>query len=265
MSDGGAVSPDALKWLDPWLSKAKDLFVLIPALHIFCCFVYLFFYYYSFGNGLIYFASPTEVFSVSLAEVAPLYLFGGLGLIIGAWSYQTDDQIESRHSKAGARVAKGLKYSQHAFVGLLALALLVVGAVSSMIEGYIFWFLMIFPLVLLFASSLSAFAVHKGLTVNAIMPIFWLSFAFISVSLNGLEDGQYASLVRVELDSISGPRCHEKVILKDDADSFLAVDKDNNRLIVDKECATKFKVIDGTESRKIELNPFAVIAKSFSD
>jgi hypothetical protein len=63
--------------------------------------VYLFTYHAGFGNGLSLFASPTDVFSVSLSDVAPGYIFALIGVALGYFALPSKKLEAATH--AGGR------------------------------------------------------------------------------------------------------------------------------------------------------------------
>ena len=229
------------------IGDVKEWLVIIPAVHLFACFVYLFFYYYSFGHGLARFASPTEVFSVSLSEVALIYLFGGIGFLLGRWSHQTDEEIDQRYSEnAAAAVRKANIWETRLLFGLAALSL-IFGFIASYLHSYIFWYAFTLPVGLSFVAILSKFSVKQQLPPTAILVGLGLAVAMTLITFRGLADGQEAAHLTVKKFE-QQPTCGKFVILKDVSDDFLAVDQENNRLIIDDNCEEKFRVIDAADN-----------------
>jgi hypothetical protein len=68
--------------------RVKDALLIVPGFHLATCLIYLFFYHSAFGGGLAYFAEPADIFSVSLADVAPAYVWLGLGLILSHFAFR---------------------------------------------------------------------------------------------------------------------------------------------------------------------------------
>ena len=222
-----------------------------------------FFYYYSFGRGLIYFASPTEVFSVSLAEVAPLYLFGGVGMAIGIWSYESDEEITERYSEKSARVVKKVKTWHRFGIILFALVLFVIGVLASVLSGYIFWHLFLIPAALVFAWLSGAYISTKGLAPSILWLVYGVGSALIAICLNGLSDGQSAAKNDFSF-FVDRPQCDDLVILKDVSQRYLALNKGNDRFIVNEECKQMFMIIDGGEGIFYkDINPARFIVSMF--
>lgn len=237
---------EAIK-IDPWLGKAKDLLVLIPALHLFCCFIYLFAYYWSFGHGLIYFASPSEVFSVSMSKVAPLYISLAVGLAFGAWSYESEDEINQRYSETSAKLVKSSRKWQSRLISIVVFITFLHGLLASFLSDYIFWLNILLPVFLLLPYVLGYFWPRQSSAWLLFRPTAWLFVAILAVFGFGLIDGQLAAKIKVDLESEELSSCDEVLILKDVGDRFLAVDSDNNRVVVSENCDVIFGVVDGKE------------------
>ena len=229
------------------IGDLKEWLVIIPAIHIFACFLYLFFYYYSFGHGVIRFASPTEVFSVSLSVVAPIYLFGGIGFLIGRWSHETAEEIDQRYSEKAAAVVKRSKAWQSKLLYGSAVILLIFGVISSYLMSYIFWNSFTLPVGLFVVAILSKYSLNYQFPPTAMIVALGLTAALTMITFRGLADGQEAARLTVEKFE-QQPSCDKFVILKDVSENFLAIDQENNRLIIDDACKEKFRLINAADN-----------------
>ena len=237
------------------LDSLKDLLIIVPALHLFCCFLYLFCFYYSFGHGLIYFASPTEVFTVSIAEIAPVYVFGGLGMILGVVTRPQDNDDDSQ--KAVKRRPLSLWFWLIVLIAALSFA---TGVIASILSGYIFWDSFLIALVLVVSAIAGYLTAKYQVDQASTYAVLAISGAILIVAIRGLDDGQSLAKLRLDLDNLHAPTCGEYHVVKDVADRFLSVDTEQNRVLIDSKCEASFILIKGGEIPfDHEPNPFRLI------
>lgn len=202
----------------------------------------LVFYYLAFGRGLVLFASATEVFAVSLSKVGPLYLYGGIGCLIGWWSHESDEEIDNNYKERDARIVKYVKRNSPYVWLFLCAFIFIINIWSYLLDDYVRWIELQFPLVIF-----GIYASQKSLEgVRATQPIRFIGMVAAlvigSISLNGLADGTDAAKIIVSADKNNSPSCNGYIILKDVSDYFLAADLENNRILVDKDCDLKFLI-----------------------
>lgn len=251
-----------MKGFDDWGEKARDLILLIPALHVFCCFFYLFFYYQSFGNGLIFLASPTEVFSVSLSELAPLYISLGAGLLLGLFTFGTDPTQDQNRSQSGKEKPKHWFMSSLGVFAAFSMLVAILGAVASVSSGYIFWYVFAIPAALVISFLIGYFGAKRGNSYSEVLVAIIASTVLIAIAYNGLSDGQHYAKVKLSLSDRGFVTCGDVRILKDVGDNFLAVDEDHSRIIISSACEKLFEVIPGEE---VSFDKPPVIAEVLAD
>ncbi|WP_109356410.1 hypothetical protein [Sphingorhabdus sp. EL138] len=246
------------------LDKLKDLSILIPAIHIVMCFSYLLFYYMSFGYGIHIFSSPVDVFAISLGELLPIYIFLALGSVIGIGQGKlfisfardlTDDEIESIGESKLSRFLAVSKGNPHMFIALVGGSVFVLLALLSVIIFYArtgFLHFTFANIVLIFGWVVidQFFVRRSGLNKIQRELIFYGGFALIMTVSAGLHQGQMdRHLAYSQLES-NNPKCEELIVLRSLSDRFLAVDKDNTRLIIDEECKPVFTLFDSSGFQK---------------
>ena len=257
---------DSVGTVTHWFGKLKELVVIIPAIHIFCCFLYLFFFYRSFGAGLVIFASPAEVFTVSITKVAPVYISIVLGGLFGYWSFETDQEIEDNNKPKAARVLKGVKRGQFWLIIIVSALAFLIGLTASVIGPYVHWYMMSFAFVLSSAFMLGKYGAELGLQSRTTLIFGFFAYSLLAIAINGLDDGQSLAKIRISHTDHEGAKCDEYIIVKDVADNFLAVDSAQNRVLVDQECELKFEIISGENVRLDRVpNPFLTIFEKVRD
>jgi hypothetical protein len=222
-----------LKAAKKYTDVLKDVVVLVPAIHLSLCFVYLYVYFASFGSSLALFTSPTDVFSVSFYNIAPFYagiLLQPLIMFVPLWNLEAEE--EPSELKPIGVVSKVL-YAIPVVWGFL------VGLVYYSVTG----FFPTFNFFLFAAMGTWWFArMHLRRKRPWRTPILIaLFFALILLSFNAIKDGQRDRYYAVE-EFKTVPRCGDVVVLRTLGDSFLALDQSGRRLIVDESCRTRFVI-----------------------
>jgi hypothetical protein len=218
--------------------RLKELLIVIPAAHIFLCFCYLFFYYSSFGHGIWTFSSPTDVFSVSFSDVAPGYIFLALGMAAGYYAFAPRPNAD----RSGGSAPRYLAVMFWVFVAGSAFMVLVALAVW-MRSGFLFFELLTGPMALLTGYAWGRWGRRFTGAALAHYLTLGIPLAIVSMAFRGLSDGQLDRAVIASDLSASSPRCGDKQVLRALASDFLAVGPDNSRLVIDRDCRTKFTLI----------------------
>tara|TARA_R110000850_G_scaffold275400_1_gene414729 strand:- start:759 stop:1136 length:378 start_codon:yes stop_codon:yes gene_type:complete len=87
--------------------------------------------------------------------------------------------------------------------------------------------------------------------------VFYGIFVFILTVTGGLHQGQQDSHYEYSRLEAGSPKCKEFLVLRSLSDNFLAVGKDNARLIIDGRCKTLFTLFDAS---KFEPFPFVSVS-----
>lgn len=254
------------------LARVKDALLIVPAFHVFTCFVYLFFYYGSFGGGLVYFANAADVFSVSLGDVAPAYA----GVIIGtamshaifrdpkhgnAFFFDTLDSEEQQKRHPSFLAANRIIRWGFFALSILPICISVLYFVESgFFPFYIFFYGIQFSTLLVALWALNRF----DLTKTQFDFLITGALVFLSLIGSGLSDAQIDKALPHGRFDEPRVRCESSLILRNVSDYFLVVNKDNSRSLVDKECEARFQVIAESEFRPLpDSSPAQVIGRLF--
>lgn len=224
-------------WLfENGLEVGKKLLIALPAAHFTFVIVYLYFYYEGFGRGLSIYAAPTDVWSVSLSDVAPAYVsfLIGIGLALLNPGPPTATQIgAARHSVASraywlAAIASVLM--SFVAAGVFSLVFYVIARDYGIYLYQLLYLPIGIGIVLLEASVIGRVAGWRGRAVLITI------LSMIMISLSGLGDGEnHRKLPYTALDS-ELPMCKEGKILRRIGDKLLAVNKAGQRRLLSNNC-----------------------------
>lgn len=242
----------ATSMLPTWVSEAKDLAFSIPIIHLMICAVYLMGYHYSFGSDIVHFASVTDLFSVSLREIGPSY--GSMFLIASALLLTM---------KARFGVLTGSEYvatrpqeDQHRLQEKLTqfrvywhLFLLGVGGGALISIGFTWYTKGLFPFSYLsvpIALIVGGFLIWSG---NRLQWSHWLHLSLMTVSylvvvtlFRGLQAGQDDRYATFDERARYGISCSNFAILRPLSPYFLAVRRDDLKVVLDSDCKQRFAI-----------------------
>jgi hypothetical protein len=232
-----------LKW-----KNIKEALIFVPAVHLFLCFAYLFFYELGFAGGIHNFASPTDAFSISLNALAPTYISILIFLPIIVFNDKIGDRLFKSNFKNTIDVQRWY------FVVLIVLALTLF---SSAVIIFLVW--SVYRIILLvreygffpFAAitiivggiSFSVFAiVSRRISKARIMRVAMLAFfmTVISLVMSGLSDAQRDRYVEFNWIKKHTASCGNFAVIRPLSDNFLAVAPDESRIVINEACKLMF-------------------------
>ena len=108
-----------------------------------------------------------------------------------------------------------------------------------------FWYMFLLPLGIATSWAVGYFAGTRGLPRSVTYGLNAFLIAIICIAIFGLSDGQNAARSPNSIVERGSVRCNEKLILKDVSDRFLAIDSEENIVIIDQDCGVVFDVIAG--------------------
>jgi hypothetical protein len=215
---------------------AKDAVLIIPAVHLSVCFIYLCFYFIAFGGKVEAFSSAQDVFSLSFANIAPFYLgFAVPHLLMAYFRGHAYSKLP-----AGTEFERSPKFRVVAsLICGLSVLLAIWGAAYLFVTGLVpmdLWGIGALLLVLLgsnlFANKRPAL---KRELVGAV--VIGLAFLTYSAAKTGQRD-RYAPAIEFS----SSSACKDKRVLRALGDQFLAVDVKGLRAVIDRHCNTQFVI-----------------------
>lgn len=236
----------------------KEALIFIPAVHLFLCFSYLFFYELGFSGGIHNFASPTDAFSISLTALAPTYL----SILIFIPLIVFNDKIGDRLSKGDLKNSvEGQRWYVVAFLvlALTLFSLTVIIFLSWSVYQIVklvreYGFLPFAAITIIVGGiSFSAFAIFaRRISKARIMRVAMLAFfmTVISLLMSGLSDAQRDRYVEFNWIKKHTASCGDFAVIRPLSENFLAVAPDESRIVIDENCKLMF-----TLHRKDEFQP----------
>jgi hypothetical protein len=247
------------------LARVKDLLVIIPAFHLATCVIYLFFYYSAFGVGLAYFASPTDIFAVSLADVAPGYVWLILGLTLSHFAFRSNwrenrfrfETLDPEDQERLRPRAKSVLRILYWGIGILLAQSGMIALLDYIATGYVnTFFAAIFAQLAVI--SVSTIALHRlNLTKTTYDILSNAGVIVVALATSGASDAQIDKHLRYSEMLSPSAMCGQMKIRKRVSEYWLAVSPDNGRYLVDDNCDRKFVVVQGQQ-----FSPLSVGAPS---
>lgn len=232
------------------------MLIAIPALHLFICFFYLFFYQASFGRGLENFASPRDIFSVSISRIGIIYLASAIILLV-IFLFNFGVRLERSNERMKARkVTSRRKLITVVIMGTVILTAAALGPLSIYVvhynrTGFHAYTLLYFPSVV-FISIVNAIFFRRYGIASKWVPVAAIVVAvMLSIAISGMNDAQEARAVNYEEERAEKASCGNFVVLLPVGDLFLAVGTDNARVLIDENCQPKFSLYQGYEFREL--------------
>lgn len=254
------------------IERAKDSLLIIPAFHVATCFIYLFFYYSGFGLGLVYFANPTDIFSVSLGDVAPVYVWLFIGALTShmifrhpqhgnVFRFETlTTEEQQRQRPTFLKLTKFMNRALFATASFPAI-IAILYYIASGFFNYIFISIALqIYIILLSGWILDRFSLSKP--QYDILSITLLVLSALMTS--ALSDAQSDKHWRYKDYNQPQVRCNDILVLRNVSELSLAVRKDNSRILIDLDCNQKFIVSSAEQFRPIpDGAPAKIIARLF--
>lgn len=67
--------------------------IIIPAVHVALCYLYLFFWQLGFAANVILFSEPTDIFRISIVGILPIYAYVAFMALTQFMSFSTTDSV----------------------------------------------------------------------------------------------------------------------------------------------------------------------------
>lgn len=217
----------------------KRLIILLPAAHFTFVLIYLYFYYEGFGRGLSIFAAPTDVWGVSLSDVAPAYVSFFLGAVIGSVQSNAFSST-SAHASAGSQQRRLIHRVVTIVIVLTAIITVLAFSVAFYVVqrdfqlfAYNLLYLPIGITLVIAESAVSGFPSPPPMRARLLLIGI---LAVMMIAISGLSDGEYdRKLSYSELKSELA-LCSKRKLLRKIGDVYLAASQNGMRVIVDEDC-----------------------------
>lgn len=235
-----------------WEKLSSQSALLAPLIHVLVCFLYLFGYSTGFGAEIGILFSFSDLFSLSITDVAFIYVSGVVLPIfflalrsrprqaIMAKDVSREEYINSIdvNSNNEKKVIRNILL----FITIVAILTIPEFVVSIVFDEK-------FPyiqtsLIVVFLINISFYKISNNLNIGYSMSIFsllliaCLSNAFFAGMNSGQGDRRYS----YEVFYNKSFRCGEYVILRGASGRFIVVDPDGGRAVVDQDCNVVFTV-----------------------
>jgi hypothetical protein len=227
-----------------------ELLVAVPIFHLIVCSLFLIGYYGSYGYGISVFAGPSDLFTVSIADVGPSYITTiavPTAYILwtrartGAWSaYEANLQLNEAEREVAEHKRRGDKRFLLALGILAAVGTLLNGCLSLWKNGYIPYWLVGNAVMLLWISAIIWFANKIQLDSRLHHFVYLIGFVLIVAGFSGLSRGQADRRASFENKVQRSPRCGDLLLIRPLASFYLSVHRSGRRVIIDSECKVRF-------------------------
>ena len=242
------MTKDEREWL-------KDIVILLPAAHVLMAASYLLSFHLGFGWNLVVFASPADLFSVSLSDVALGYITVLIGVGAGLWIARPDKPAPPPSGEASrtARIADYILYAALS-VGVI------LGFAIYFKTGAIFVHYFSLPLSFAIGSIAMRLGRKIGLSFGRRIGLATFFLMIVLVSSSGFSDGQYDRMQHYAKLSSGRPSCNGSVVLRSLGANLLAARPDQSRVIIDTSCAVKFVVFPSSSFAPLPAeSPLSII------
>lgn len=226
------------------IRKLLDFVILIPGIHLGVCLTYIFLYNYSFGYGLSHFSSPADVFSISLAEVVPIYvnflLFGGLGLIAGGLARRNGGSAAKGRPPRSIREADRIDWLTFGSFVLVVISMAVLFSAYRIAYQYTAWSMLFFILSCFITVSLYYIAFFPRYMGPKLAMIGFAAICLSAVAGNALQKAVNDRTVAYSETKDILAWCGRFMIVRAVSSNFLAIGPNNARVIIDGDCNEKY-------------------------
>lgn len=221
----------------------RDIALLLPALHLAFCFIFLTFYSLGYGRAIEVFYAPSDVFHVSFRDIAPGYVALATMALIAFIFRNSLTNVGTATSQNDGRT---LSLRQRIILFTMAAAAYAM-AVVSIIGALLYYrltgriaFSAVVSLTIAFIVLYCRFLHLKNL--ERLQPMVALAFLF-PVLVSAYSGAQSAErdefLTYTSLDKDS-PRCGNFAMIRNIGDYFMAAAKDGQRVMIDEDCKPRF-------------------------
>ncbi len=227
--------------------------VIVPVAHLIVCSVFLMGYAAGFGDNLASLISISDIFPVSLSIIGPIYVTGMLFPVLiimyrhaGGTPYIQDaiEQIEDS-DKRGLELSRHKRFLKFMYsLMILSFCFSMLAVVTSLIfevrvpYGYFInnaplWF---FPVFIRMTQRF----VGEKFTPFMVEISFVTTMLIVTALFVGLERGQYDRRGNFYNFTNNHFFCNRLIIVKSVSSNYIAILKNNQRVVVDADCKLKF-------------------------
>ena len=245
------------------VDSIKAGIVIIPAIHLLICLIYLFFYHYSFGEQLANFAEPTDIFSVSLDDIGPTYLYIFIGFASGVWMAprRSGNEAEEAFDARKDRERKIFLW----VISIPSVFLFLIGILYSISEGFVIWYFFQIPFIIFTIASLGYYFSKRSIDFNYYFLFSLATILMLSSAFRGLDDGQNDKRVPYSKAIDEYVQCGEYAIIRRVGEYYLAVEESEARILLNSDCENKFLLENGKNIiLKREISPADSIRDLFT-
>jgi len=222
----------------------RDLALLLPALHLAFCFIFLTFYSLAYGSAIEVFYAPSDIFHVSFRDIAPGYVALAAMIFIAIF-FRRDSRKLSAANGVDGQTAASRPRALLLVMAIASYALAVVSVIIASIYYKITGHLAVSAVVsfVLGLTVLYLRAQHLK-NLDNLWPMVALAILFpIFVSAysgaQSAEQDEFLTYARLQKNS---PGCGNFVVIRNIGDYYMAVAKDGRRVMIDEDCKPRFNL-----------------------
>ncbi len=235
-------------------ANLKSFLVAVPAIHAFCCLIYLMFYDLRFGFRIWQFTGPGDIFSMSLGVVIPFYLSTAVGILSGIWMaspikiIRTDkDRMEIGPNNINFWI-KNSHITAFFAVAIFSIIYLMTNDIIISIYKSIFRIEIILYPCLVALIFFDIFFISKHIESKPLKHlVFYSIFGIFGVAFNAMMVAQKDATTPYSELSQESPKCGKYSLVMPHGDSFVAVRSDNARVIISKKCDSEILLFDSSK------------------
>jgi MFS family permease len=227
-----------------------EILVAVPVSHVVISSLFLMGYYAAFGGGIANFGGPSDIFAVSIQDIGPSYITTiAMPLFVlvwtraklGAWTPHEANLLlpKDQHDEAELKRASLKRYFMR--IGIFLIVILIVNLVYERIRFNRFNFSIIWLLSLIILGLVLVWFDRKLHFDNKIYFSSWIiGCVLITAPLSGLNRGQRDRNASFAEISQNGALCGSAAIIRPLSSLYLAVTRDDKKVILDGDCRIKF-------------------------
>ena len=210
--------------------------------HLTICFIYQFLYHHFFGSGIYNFGSPSDVFSLSLRDVIPVYFLTLISISIMTLTSSLSHYVTKYRSQASLTSSP---ITELLFIMIWAIIIYVPIFTRLYREGYFDWGLSNFAISAIFGYISGYF--YTRYKFSSVIPMVATLLLVSVICTAGLDAQRDRMKAYSDFDRSNYAFCNNFIILKNFSQFWLAVDKINRRIIINSDCDEAFVFTDGKD------------------
>ncbi|MEH6661396.1 MAG: hypothetical protein V7679_07105 [Parasphingorhabdus sp.] len=217
----------------------RNLIIALPFTHAIFCFIFLISYFRGFGGNIELFSDPSDIFTVSISDVATTYVMVFFGGLFSLWQINVPFRSLRDGGYSPPKQPKCLKWMVYSLIAA-GVSNIGLSVYLYVMLGMIEYRMASIGIMLLLMTLLGKWLAENGFSFRisfAAMLGFVILMTLIS---SGLSDGQRDRYLAYSSFPETLAKCGQNIVVRKMSSNFLAIASDNSRRIVDADCKTLF-------------------------